>query len=226
MIAQKRGVKRQYWPGEFISENGPGAPPTVGSFLTIYFKREAKNLQKGFYYAFGETADYTGSAFDVVRYYCNISEQGAAMLIEHVTSRFNKYQVPFRLKCANRSTMFNRVDTAVLYVNRKHYRIVAILLAELYPKLRPFLGEDIPILTRRVARGIAFAEEPSSHDSFGMSRSRLIAEGLWFAYTGGEDSTDGKLTAVKKCFSDYGLNVTQPYLREGSVGYYEFPIFD
>lgn len=225
IVAQKRKVERCFWPGEYITESGPGTPPFVGSSISVYFQKESREVQPGFYYAYGESVCDAPSAYEIVRYYFNVSCQGAPILIKHLTGRFNNFFVPFRLKCSNHIAGYARIDTAVLYVQAKHYRIVAEILLDLAPTLESILREDTPILTKRLTWGIAFAEEPATGESFGMNRSRLIAEALWSAFSDGKHSPAEKLAAVKGRFEEHGLRYELPYLREGSTGYYEFPTF-
>lgn len=226
IVAQRGGVARRFWPGEYVSESGPGMPPVVGSAITAYYQREGRGVQAGFYFAYGEHIIQPTSPYEVVRYYFNITAEGAAVLMRQLTSRLNHFEIPFRLKCVNHVAHFDRIDTAVLYVHARYYRIVAEILADSLPILCTVLQEETPILTRHLAPGIAFAEEPATGESFGMSRSRLIAEALWSAYDANQSSTTEKIAAVVKHFSTCGLSLDAPYLREGSTNYYLFPILD
>lgn len=228
ITAQKQGALRAVAPGEFIGEDGPGAPPRPGASITLYAPRESSTLQPGFYFAFGEApADPTDQA-DLVRYYFNVSATTASTVVQALTATLNRWRTPFRLKCLSHASLYPRLDSAVLYVAQRHWRIAADLLAELYQGeagLGAHLDAETPLFARRLARGLAFAEDPGSGESFGGFCCRLLAEAVWQAYLAGEQGVSARLAAAEKQFSAYGMDWQRPYLRPGSKGEYEFNSF-
>jgi len=225
VLAHKNSATRSLWPGEFLTQDGPGAPLRVGAMIRIYSPRESKALQSGFYFAFGETASEPQEMYEAVRFYLNSSAESAIELMQQVTHTLNRFKIPFRFKCCTYPVLFYRLDSSVLYVTKRHYRITAELLLDIYRRLQHPLEPETPMFTRRLAPGLAFAEEPGTGESFGMLCCRIVAEGLWSASIQGAQSIQARLNEVKKQFERYGIDFEQPYLRPASIDIYEFPIY-
>lgn len=225
VTVQKKGATRSALPGEFITHDGPGVPPRVGALATLYSPRESRGMQPGFYFAFGETAVEPYELADAVRFYWNVRDVGAGELMAVVTGSLNRFRIPFRFKCCSHRALFARLDAAVLYVNKRHYRFIAEILVDLHRGLRMHLDPDTPLFTRQLAPGLAFAEEPGTGESFGGFCCRIVAEGLWDASMQGAQGVQAQLEAIKKRFESLGIDFARPYLRPGSVDNYEFPSF-
>lgn len=223
---QKKGAVRSAWPGEFITHDGPGAPLRVGAMVTLFMPRESRTMQPGFYFAFGEVATESYELADAVRFYWNLQDVGAAELVRILTKSLNRFQIPFRFKCCSHRNLFNRLDSAVLYVNKRHYHVTAEVLTDVYLEVRKWLETDTPLFTRQLAPGLAFAEEPGTGESFGGFCCRIVAEGLWNASVQGLSTVRQQLDAIKDQFAKYGVNFDHPYLRPGSVDNYDFPAFE
>ena len=92
------------------------------------------------------------------------------------------------------------------------------------------MGQELPQLRilsegslERLARGLSFAEDPGTQESFGMSRCRLLAEGLFLAFQEGLFRTGERLERVRRHFDNSGASLDRPYLNFGAVDPYEFP---
>jgi hypothetical protein len=225
VMAQRHGQTRPLWPGQFITQDGPQAPPRPGAAVSVFVPRESRTMQPGFYFAFGESAETFDDLSTALRFYWNVSAGGGPALVAAITTTLNQFDVPFRFKIASHRALFYRVDSAVLYVDRKHAAITTALLPTVIEAVHAFMQPETPLFTRRLAPGLAFAEEPGSGESFGMHRCRLVAEGVWAAYLKGAQTDTARLQAVQHQFEQQQLNFDRPYLRAGSVGYYDFSSF-
>lgn len=225
LLVHKSGMSRMIWPGEFISQDGPGTPPRVGALVNIFAPKESRVMQPGFYFAFGETSVEQNDLHEAVRFYWNIQANGATTLMQLLTEALNRFQVPFRFKCSSYRALFYRIDSAVLFVSRQYYHITAEVLVDLYQPLKPYLQPETPLFTKRLAPGLAFAEEPGTGESFGMSRCRLLAEGVWNAYMQGISREAARLQVVQQHFASNGVTFERPYLRPGAVDHYEWPAY-
>jgi hypothetical protein len=223
IFGEKRGMIRSFWPGEFITRANYGMAPQPGTPITVYFPRESRNLQPGFYFVFGETTVDQHDELPTVRYYWNIKREGAVPLVRELTSALNKYQVPFRFKILNHPGMVGRSDAAILYLGRQCYRAAAEICSETHEKVSDLLDEQVPLFTLPLAKGLAFAEDPGTQESFGMMRCRLLAEGLFAACSEGRTADTDRLERVRQHFVASGISLEQPYLNSGSVASYEFP---
>ena len=223
IYAQKGAVQRAFWPGEFVRRGDYGLAPQQGTPIAVFLPREARNSQPGFYFAFGENPGSAEEETPIVRFYWNVNRDGAAPLTKKLSSTLNRYQVPFRFKIVNSPALLNRCDTAVLYVGRRYYRIAAELAFETRAAVEHGIEPEVPLFTRRLTDGLAFAEDPGNQESFGMSRCRLLAEGFWFAFSEGRSSVDDRLARVGQHFAASGTSLERPYLNVASIESYEFP---
>lgn len=223
--AEKSGRSRLLWAGEFFTPQGFGAPPQVNGYINVFFPKESTTIQPGFYYAFSQTFIDLTDDYNIVRFYWNIEENGAPDLLASISRHLNRFRLPYRFKCLNNELPFNRTDSAVLFLNKRFYRIAAELLVEIYDEVKDLLGAETPLFSRQIAPGLGLAEDPNNGDSFGMNRCRLLAEGIWSAYTKGLEKTEARLDEVVKRFEHYGISLERPYLNAGAFDQYVIPNF-
>jgi hypothetical protein len=223
VYAQKRGVSRAFWPGEFLTRAGHGMAPQPGTPIAAFFPRESRNMQPGFYFVFGETYGDQHDDYSIVRYYWNVKQEAAAPLVRSLTERLNRYQTPFRFKIVSHPAMLGRTDAAIVYVSRRYYRIAAEIAQDTHGEVASMLNDEVPLFTRRLAKGLSFAEDPGTQESFGMARCRLLAEGLWLGYQEGRSRTEERLKRVEQHFAGAGTSIERPYLNLATVEAYEFP---
>jgi hypothetical protein len=223
ILAQKGSVQRNLWPGQFVSKDGPASMPRQGAEISVFYARESRSLQTGFYYAFGEVPEDDASAFGLVRLYWNISFEGAPRLVGLLTSRLNRFHVPFRLKAATARSQFNRTDVAVVYLAKRFFHIVAELMLDVHPEIEDALGDDVPLFSKRLAKGLGVAEDPGTGESFGQSRCRRLAESVWNCYQRGEKRPQARWEEFRRLLKERGIDPRHPHLNAGSLDWYELP---
>ena len=224
--AHKQGRAHTFLPGQYMAVAGmPGAATAVqpGAVISGYLAKELRS-QGGFYIALGEQVQPYYEQASLVRVYWNLRHDGAAPLLRALVARFNRFQVPFRYKCLTYRELYGRFDAGVLFVGRRRWDITALLVAELYAQFKPYLADDVPSFTRVLAPGLSFAEDPGSGDSFGTSRCRLVAEGLWRAYQRGQQTDAVRYEEIAGAFARAGLSLERPWLSPGSVDTYDFHV--
>jgi hypothetical protein len=221
-IAEKYGLTRTLFAGEFISHCDFRRPPQEGDAISIFAPRESKTMHPGFYYIFGETIGDEQDDSGLLRFYWNVTPEGATSLVRLVTERLNRFQLPFRLKVVNNPAACNRSDAAVLYLNRRFFRIAAELLYEIHQQIANKLEAHTPLFSKTLAPGLGLAEEPTTGESFGQQRSRIVAEAIWNAYDLGLEDEERRLAQIAKQFEAYRMTVEFPYLNPGSTQDYEF----
>lgn len=223
VVVQKGALVRAVWPGEFLMHGGTGMAPGVGAPVSLYMPRESTVMQPGFYFAFGEAAGDWHDDGSLLRFYWNVKDSGATALLSSITTQLNRFQVPFRYKCLTAKEAYVRVDAAVLYVAKRLYRITAELLLDVQAQVAAQLDPETPLFTKQLAPGLGFAEDPGVVESFGTSRCRLLAEGIWSAFVQGAQEERARLQIVAQHFEKSGISLEAPYLNPGSQDRYAFP---
>jgi hypothetical protein len=222
--AHKRGKAQMFYAGQYMPVGAPADPravPQNGAIISAYLAKEMRNFQEGFYVALSENVQPYYEQATLVRIYWHMRPDGAVPILRQLISRFNRFQVPFRFKCLAYAELYDRFDTGVLFVGRRQWDITALLVQELYAEVKAYLKPEVPLFTKRLAAGLAFAEDPGTGDSFGMSRCRLIAEGVWDAYQHGLQTEPARLQGIAAAFARAGISSERPWLNPGSVDTYD-----
>jgi hypothetical protein len=218
-MARKGDLAGVFPPGEFAAAHG-GAP-SAGAPLHVLLARESRTQQPGFYLANGETPAPFGADNRMTRIYWHIAEEGAVPLTGALTTLLNRYQVPFRFKTLSYSGVYTRADAAVLYFASRYYQIVARLLPAIREQVADHLRPPTPLLTFKLCAGVGLAEDPATGESYGMSRSRLIAQAIWDAYARGMQTEESRMMELAIQFDRAGLSLERPHLRAASADLYE-----
>jgi hypothetical protein len=173
----------------------------------------------GFYLACGDRGFSEHIPRRLDRFYYNLREEGAVAFIRHVTRRLNSEGLAFRAKVVDEPGMaFDRCDSAVLaFERRDRDRSVAAAYA-IHAALEEFLEPQVPALTRPLASGLAFAEDPAGRESYGVNRSLLVAQAVVAAHERGVRDPEERLHLVRERFMEAGTSLATPYLSEDTPG--------
>ena len=199
-----------------------GEAPVVGAATRVRFPKELRKLSPGFYMALGDVA-LAERGDPIVRFYWNLTGAGAPRFVEQGTRLLNGAGLAFRLKVVEDPGRFSRCDAGVLYVRKADYAEAVGHVAAVHRALARECKPATPPFTKRLAVGLALAEEPGSEDSFGMDRCRLVAEGLVAAEEAGARATEERVEVMANRFEQAGVSVETPFLNSGSEDDYWFP---
>ncbi|WP_147332773.1 T3SS effector HopA1 family protein [Archangium gephyra] len=193
-----------------------------GDWCRVWVAKELRNLMPGFYFAIGngDERDRRDAPEPLVRFYWHLTAEGAAAYMAEATSRLNALNVPFRTKVLSDPGAYVRSDAGVLYLERRLYPRVREVVLELHRAVASRLRPEVPMFTRALAPGLGLAEDPRGGMSFGQSRCRLVARGLWSGFTRGRTDREGRLAAVAEAFHEAGVDPAVPYLETGSPELY------
>lgn len=219
-VAERGAALRGWWPGHWLRDDDGYGPPVGGTPLRL-LHRASLDVPGGFWFF---TAGWGGADPDArrVRVYFNVDRDVAPALVAHVTGRLDSLEVPFHLKVAAHEPMFVRPDCAVLYVEARHFAVVAVVGAEVVERVP--LGGAVPPFSKPLAPGVGFAEDPADGRSFGERCCRLVAAGAYRAWERGEEDDDARLRAVAEAFAAAGLDLDRPWLASrGAPDRYELP---
>jgi len=213
---QKDGLTLWARPQECLFES---TAPVIGATARVCVGKEQRLLNPGFYFAFSN--GFFDSKADLVRVYWNVSAAGAPPLVRAITQHLNEAEVPFRFKTLNEPQLFARADAAVLYIDRRGYAKARYALVKILGLVRPWLGSETPLMTKRLAPGVGLAEDPGSQEtSFGQHRCRVVAEASWQSYRAGRTTEHERLDDLAQAFVARGLDPMRPYLESGSLDQY------
>lgn len=210
VFAKKNGLLRQAISNTFFMAT-PGAKLAINQM--IHFKRQKENTkaQTVFYFVHGNT--FMEQGVPQVRVYWHIESQGATKLVQWLSTVLNQYQLPFNFKCLNHDDLFNRRDSAVLYIEKRYFDFTMRLLKGCPPEVKQHLQPAAPLFTLPIFEGVSFAEDPGNGESFGMNRCQWIAEALMLAFERGQQTPAEQLATIMAVFADKGVEVDRLHLN-------------
>jgi HopA1 effector protein family len=220
LLVHRDGLTISALREEFFPKSGQIKPGRVG-FLKV--AKESKRLSPGFYVALGN-ASKKFKIDKLVRIYWNISSSGSIFLMKYITHELNRIDMPFQFKILNDPRHFSRADAAVLYIEKKYLKKSLTSLQRIYESIKLFLKNPTPIFAKRIASGIAIAEDPSTGESFGQHRCRILAEAL-LNHQKVQHLSRQNFLGIQNYCRNYGFDLDQPHINPGSIDDYDL-LFD
>lgn len=209
--------------GEYAMTFSEDLQPRVGCGVTFCHRKESLTLQEGVYCAIGNVLPEPEDEINVLRIYFHASQESAVPIFDMMTTELNAMRVPFTLKCMTRDEDQDRSDATVLYLPASQYHRFAGLLSDLSVFPLACLKPGVPLFTKPLHTGIGLAESPSTGESFGIHRCRLVAEGIAAAWISGSQDAVARFRSTEHRFLSEGLSLTHPYLNPGSEDVYVLP---
>ena len=202
-------------PGQRIA----GGAIAVGARVLVFRPREDVTSQPDYYYALGQSLGDRYEELVGARIYLNIKPDAAQHWTRLVGRVLNRYSIPFAFKLLRYRHAYDRVDTGVLYIPRRYAGFTVALMVSLCAAAEGAhrLRGATPALARRLAPGLAFADNPPSGDSFGISRMRIVAHGIVEAWRAGKSDAIARLESVSARLRAAGVRPDQPWLNPGNT---------
>jgi hypothetical protein len=225
LVVHKQRDDLAIWaqPSQFRPSNGDLGIGTVGR---LRIDKELREMLPGYYMALGDfdqASDDSDSPVAVVRFYWHLTEEAAVLWIRELTQRFNGAQIPFRAKVLSAPSAYVRADAGVLYVAHQDLTRAMALLPALHSAIWSQLRPATPMFTKRLAHGLAVAEDPGDGRSFGQHRCQLVSEGVVRAFENSCTAFPDAAAWVANRFADERLSIAQPWLNPGSRERYTWP---
>lgn len=194
-----------------------GGAPGPAMPCEVRLEKEIRHLYPAFYMALGNALPDCGP---LLRFYWHLTPVAAVRYMALVTERLNQDGIPFKTKVLSNPNQYLRADAGVLYVNRGDFARLRPIIKLLYADLRTGLNEAVPMFTKRLAPGLGLADDPGGGLSFGQSRCRVAAEGLYRCWAEGLHQPEERLRRLAEVFREKGLDPLRPYLAPGSADHY------
>ncbi len=179
----------------------------------VRIEKEMRALVPGFYCAIGDADGSDDPDVPLLRLYWNLRAGAATKYVALITGRCNGGGLPFRTKVVADPTAYRRADAGVLYIVRTDAAAFAPIVRDVYAEIAPLLHNDVPMFTKRIAPGLAWAEDPGGTHSFGETRCKAIAGGL---IAGGDSANeDERYRLMCEALESTRIDIREPYLCGG-----------
>ena len=190
-------------------------PPRPGDAVRVVARRDTLDEASAFWFAYGGDWDESSLPPGLVRIYWNIPRRSTPALVAVLTDRLAGAG-PYSLKVAVEDRDIERSDRAVLYLTRDTFAVAAGSIRRAHRALVGELLPRVPRLTRRLATGLALADDPGTGESFGQHACRLVAEGIRANCMRAATDPNGRAANVVEHLAAAGVDPARPYLRPGS----------
>ena len=142
-----------------------------------------------------------------------------------ITESLNKEHIHFRTKVIADPSKYDRADAGVLYLDKSQLVRAFPWIIKVYRDLHSLLKPNVPMFSRYISKGLGFAEDPGDGTSFGISRSKLMANLLYQCFVSDIKNKNLILNTVASSFEKEGINPEFPYSSQKRLAEYE-KIFD
>jgi hypothetical protein len=221
LLVKRGGVHFRTVTVDVLSTDGC----VVGELCTVRTPKERRSLLPGSYLMLGD--NWPGERSDqgvITRLYWHLTSKIAPEFVEIVSDTFNRRAIPFSAKVIARPTDYQRADAGVLYLAKADFDRARIPIEIVYKKVESGLRDSVPLFTKRIARGLAAAEDPGGGLSFGQHRCNIVATALMDVHRKGHPDTGANTRAIDAFFRREGLDPDFPFLSSvDSQDCYSFP---
>ena len=218
LIVQKDDVLFWAHPEDVVA--GPSAGSTDGTCY-VRVAKEARQIMPTFYMAFGNASrlDIPADCGPLLRFYFNLTPTAAEPYLSAITRRLNQRRIHFRTKVIADPAGYSRSDAGVLYLRACQMADAIPEIMATHAAIAPLLKDGVPLFARRLAKGLAFAEDPGDGSSFGISRATLLADAI--LDNASPVGTRQVAESVRASFERFGLDSLRPYARQNNLAQYE-----
>ncbi|HYO45595.1 MAG TPA: T3SS effector HopA1 family protein [Gemmatimonadota bacterium] len=216
LVVEKNGLELWASSTEWRSEQDD--PPNSGAWVQLRVPADRWETSPGFLLVQGARLPSGDPKYKRSRIYLDLDVDGTHRLLE-ATDGWNTMGLPFVVKVVADPHVYERCDTAVAVVERRDFdRAGDAILASAdawAERLRP----GTPAFARRMAPGVAVADDPPDGGSFGVLRCRQLAEGIARANREGAHSPEERLQIVESRFAEDGASIDALHLGPSSPEY-------
>lgn len=201
---------RELHPGEYVNLARHGMPVAPGDHIAVTELIEWIDEPTGFWCARSWTAEPQKPLMRV--YFSTRSDQVGFVLME-VTETLDRLKLPYYLKCSAFAPVYSRVDSLIVYLEAGSWSRTAVEITTMAERIRDHLRDATPPLTKKIAQGVAFAEDLGTNESFGESRCRALAPAVLALLQDQHSSPQDGLHILTESLIAAGIDPVQPWIE-------------
>ncbi|HEY1107678.1 MAG TPA: T3SS effector HopA1 family protein [Opitutaceae bacterium] len=192
-----------------IAKAALGAEPLLkGQSIAVTIPIVLPGVMPGFVFRHGVMGC---GARAVSRLYLNITPRQAPWVLGALAEKLDAAAVPFEMKVLGHPAAYLRRDAAVVYVPSETAERAIDLIRSAIDRDGVRLGNGEPLLTRRLATGFGYADDPSDIGG-GLSHGQWVT-GLLLEAAKASTRPKAMVDAVFDLIGKTGRDVRTPFLR-------------
>jgi hypothetical protein len=208
-LAGRGNRTRELRPGEYVNLARHGAPVAPGDHIAVTELMEWIDEPTGFWCARSWIAE---PQKPLVRVYFSTRSDQVGFVLMEATETLDSLQLPYSLKCSAFASVYSRVDSLIVYLEAGSWSRAAVKIAAMARRVKDHLRDVTPPLTKKIAKGVAFAEDLGNNESFGQNRCRALAPAALALLRDQRSSLDDKLDILTASLKAAGIDPVQPWL--------------
>lgn len=208
-LAGHGNQSRELRPGEYVNLARHGMPVAPGDHLAVTEMMEWIDAPTGFWCARSWSGEPQGP---LVRIYFSARYDQVGFVLMDATATLDRLGISYSLKCSTFASVYSRVDSLIVYLEADSWPRLAVEIKALGSRLKPHLRNSTPPLTKKLAQGIAFAEDLGMSESFGENRCKALASGVLALLQDHPSSTDEGLDILIQSLRTAGIDTVRPWV--------------
>jgi len=207
-VVGREGQTRTLHPGQYANLARKGMPVVPGDHVTASELVEWIDQPTGYWCMRSWHGEPQGL---LNRLYFSVGADQVGYVLLEVTKTLDSLKLRYTLKCPSVASAYSRVDSLVVYLEAESWPAVAPAIETLAQRAQDHLRDSIPPLTKKIGRGVAFAESPDSNQSFGESRCRALAYGVLAMLQNGQPALENGPGRLIESLEASGINPARPW---------------
>ncbi len=209
-LAGRGNLTRELRPGEYINLARHGMPVAPGDHIAVTELLGWIDEPTGFWCARSWTAE---PQKPLVRLYFSTRSNQVGFVLMEVTKTLDSLKLPYSLKCPAFAAVYSRVDSLILYLEAGSWVRTVAEITVMARRIKEYLRDATPPLTRKIAQGVAFAEDVGADESFGQNRCRALAPAVLALLQDQRSSPGDGLDRLTESLAAAGIDPIQPWLE-------------
>ena len=214
-LAGRGNHTRELRPGEYANLSRKGLPTTPGDALAVTELVQWTDQATGFWCARSWCREPRGP---LVRVYFSVGGDQVGFVIRAVTGMMDELKLPYSLKCPSLVAAYSRVDSLLVYLEADSWKRAVSAVKVVAKQTISHLRNTTPPLTKRIAHGVAFAEDPGTNQSFGESRCAALAPAALTLLCDARIANSGGLVTLMESLRAAGIDPARPWLNRSRSG--------
>lgn len=207
-LAGRGGHLHELRAGEYVNLVRQGLPVAPGDHIAVSELIAWLDEPTGFWC----TRSWLGEPDKpLMRLYVSLRVDQVGYGLMEATRSLDELKLRYSLKCSAFAAGYRRVDSLIIYLEAASWSGAAVALRAMARRLADLTRDATPPLTKRLAKGVALAEDDGTEASFGQSRCQALAPGVLALLQRAPASLTGGVATLARALMAAGIDPAQPW---------------
>lgn len=209
-LAGRGNQTRELHPGQYVNLARHGMPVAPGDHIAVTELIEWIDEPTGYWCARSWSAE---PQKPLARLYFSTRSDQVGFVLMEATKTLDSLKLPYYLKCSAFAPVYSRVDSLIVYLEAGSWSRTAVEIKAMAGRIKDHLRDATPPLTKKIAPGVAFAQDLGTDESFGENRCRVLAPAVLALLQDQRPSPEDGLHIITESLRAAGIDPVQPWLE-------------